>query len=279
MTENTTADNEPKILAVWGPKPGDGASMLAEAVTQILWERRKSDIETIGLLDYNTRTPYIKYRLSLDKYNLLDDLLPYISADKLTPEILGKYAVNIYHKEGIQFVGGIKRPEFNGRYNSTHFNRLIDAAAILYDKTIIDAGNIPDLAGTVTALKRADYILAVLQPSYVSKQCLKHSLSLFPALDIDSSKIGIIYNRYQANDEDPQIMAAGLNLEVLGTLSDLGSEKNLVGNSWLIDDKGQKNILSYYENTRSILEACKMLPVAENKKKMKIIPRLFAKEA
>lgn len=279
MRGNTTLDYEPKVLAVWGPKPGDGASMLADAVTQILWERRKSDIEMIGLLDFNTRIPYVKYRLDLDRYNILDELLPYISAEKLTPEILGKHAVNIHNKEGMQFIGGIKRPEFNGRYNSTHFNSLIDAAAILYDKTVIDAGNIPDLAGTVTALKRADYILAVLQPSYVSKQCLKHSLSLFPALDVDLSKIGIVYNRYQANDEDPQIMAAGLDLEVLGTLGDLGSEKNLMGHSWLIDDKGQKNIFSYYENIRSILEACKMLPVAENKKKMKMIPRLFVKEA
>lgn len=270
-------NSETNILAVWGPKPGDGVSMTAEAITQMLWERREKD-ELIGLLDYNTRTPYIKYRLGLDEYYLLDDLLPFISADKLTPEILSKYAVDIYQKIGMQFIGGIKRPEFNGRYNYIHFDSLLDTAKRLYHKTVIDAGNILDIAGTVTALKRADYILAVLQPSFVSKQCLKQSLSLFPALGINPNKVGIVYNRYQDNDEKPQIMVAGLNLEVLGTLNELGSDKNFMGHSWLLDDKRHKNISAYRENLKNILEACKILPAAESNKKVKILPRLFARE-
>jgi len=276
---STKEEKEPKTLAVWGPKPGDGASTVAKAAAELLWERRTEDTEKIVLLEYNTRTPYLKYQLGLDGRNLLDDMLPFISASKLTPDILGKYMVTIYNKEGLQFIGGIKRPELNGRYNHIHFNFLLDAVESISQKTVIDAGNIPDQAGTVTALKKADYILAVLQPSYVSKQCFKHCLSLFPALGINPDKVGIVYNRYSSQDEDPQVMAAGLNTAVLGTLNELGSEKNLTGHSWLLDDKGTKTVTAYRENLKNILEACRMLPPGESKKKGGLLPRFFVKGA
>ncbi|PKM86609.1 MAG: hypothetical protein CVU87_11630 [Firmicutes bacterium HGW-Firmicutes-12] len=278
-SDGTKDEKEPTILAVWGPKPGDGTSTVAEAITQILWEKRSQMKSLIGLMDFNTRTPCMKYRLGLDKYNLLDDLLPFISAKKLTPEILANYAVEIYGKESLQFVGGIKRPEFKGRYTEVHFNILLDTAQELFHKTIIDAGNVLDQTGTVTALKRADYILAVMQPNFVSKQCLKYGLSLFPALGIDSNKIGIVYNRYQKHDEQPQIMTSGLNVEFLGTLEELGSEKDLIGATWLLDEKKQNRVSSYRDSLSSILVACRMLPVVERKKKGKLLPRFFAKEA
>jgi Mrp family chromosome partitioning ATPase len=277
--DRTKDEKEPAILAVWGPKPGDGASTVAEAITQILWEKGPQMKSIIGLMDFNTRTPFMKYRLGLDKYNLLDDLLPFITAEELTPEILANYVVTVYGKERIQFVGGIKRPEFKGRYTDEHFNVLLDTAKEVFHKTIIDAGNVLDQAGTVTALKRADYILAVLHPSFVSKQCLKYGLSLFSALGIDSNKVGIVYNRYQKNDEEPLIMASGLNVEYLGTLNELGSEKNLIGCSWLIDEKKQYRVSSFRDSLSSILEACRMMPVVESKKKGKFFPDLFAKEA
>lgn len=270
--ENKT-DSKHKTLAVWGPKPGDGATMVAEAITQMLWERRK-DNEQIMLLDYNTRTPHLKYRLGLDDLNILDELLPFISSSKLTPEILSEYAVNIYHKEGMQFLGGIRRPEFNGRYNYINFNSLLDTVESYYHKTVIDAGNFLDLAGTVTALQRADYVLAVLQPSYVSKQCLKQSLSFFSSLGINPNKVGIIYNRYRINDEEPQIMSKGLDLKVLGILNELDSDRNLLGHSWLIDKKEKKDISLFRGNLKNILEKCKALQIEECK--MKILPRFFA---
>ena len=268
-----------KVLAVWGPKPGDGVSTVADAAAQLLWERRERETDKIILLDYNTRTPYLKFQLGLDGCNLLDDLLPFISASNLTTKILEKYMATIYNKEGLHFIGGIKRPEFDGRYDHIHFNSLLDAVCSLGQNTVIDAGNIPDRAGTVTALKKADYILAVMQPSYISKQCLKRSLSLFPALGINPNKVGIVYNRYRSEDEDPQVMAAGLNLPVLGTLNELGSEKHLTGNSWLLNYKGVKTVALFGESLKNILEACGMLPPSESKKKSGLLPRLFAKGA
>lgn len=273
--ENLIDDSKHKILAVWGPKPGDGTTMVAEAITQMLWEKRKGN-ERIVLMDYNTRTPNLKYRLGLDDLNILDELLPFISSSKLTPEILVQHAVNIYQKEGVHFLGGIRRPEFNGRYNCTNFNKLLDTVESYYHKTVIDAGNILDLAGTVTALQRADYVLAVLQPSYISKQNLKQSRSFFPSLGINPNKIGIIFNRYRINDEEPKIMARGLDLKVLGILNELDSEKSHLEHSWLINTKEKKDISLYRENLKKILERCNILQIEECKEKIKILPRFFA---
>lgn len=264
-------------IAVWSPKPGDGASLTAEAIVQMLGEER-AEGELVSLLDFNTRTPWLKYRLGLDECVILDELLPLISSGSLTPEMLCRHARPIYKKEELHFIGGINRPEFS-RYPRTFFESLLDTAQRVYDRVIIDAGNIPDSAGTMTALQRADYIIAVLQPSYISKQSLKHCLAILKALEVDRDKIGLVYNRYQAEDEDAQLMAASLDLKVLGTLNELGSAKNLSGYNWLTKDREKKTIAAYRESLRRILENCAILEPQESKKKGRMLPRLFARGA
>jgi Flp pilus assembly CpaE family ATPase len=266
-----------KTIAVWSPKPGDGASFTADALAQLLWEER-AEGELIGLLDCNTRTPWLKYRLGLDECVILDELLPLASAGCLTPEILCRHAGNICKKESLHFIGGIRRPEFN-RYSRLFFDILLDISQRVYTWTVLDAGNIPDQAGTVAALQRADYIITVLQPSYVSKQSLRHCRSLLTALEIDREKMGLVYNRYQVHDEEPQLMAAGLDYKVLGTLNELGREKNLSGYNWLFVDRGQKTVAAYRESLKNILEKSGLVTPRESKKKGGILPKLFARGA
>lgn len=266
-----------KTIAAWSPKPGEGASFTADAIAQLLWEER-TEGEKVGLLDLNTRTPWLKYQLGLDECVILDELLPLISAEGLTPEILCSHARNIYKKENLHFIGGINRPEFS-RYNQTYFETLLDTAQCVYARTVLDAGNIPDLAGTITALQRADYIIVVLQPNYVAKHSLRHCLGILASWGIKKEKMGLVYNRYLPHDEEPQLMSVNLELKVLGVLNELGGAGNLSGYNWLLADKGQKAIAVYRENLRNILENSDILPEQQGKKKGSILPRFFAQGA
>lgn len=262
------------LVALWSPKPGEGVSFTAEAVAHLFWNKREHDEEKIGLLDFNIKTPCLKYRLGLDECQLLDDLLPYIGAASLTPEILDWHALPVEKKEGLRFVGGIQRPEFYDRYTAAHFNILLAAAGKLFARTVVDAGSLLDNAGTITALKNADLILTVLQPTYVSKQCLKHALSLFPALGINPNKLGVVFNRYTQADEEPRVILTGLNVEVAGTLPDLGPAANHLDKASLWGEADGRHHQAYCDSLQDILEQYGFFAGGERKPKSRL-GRLF----
>ncbi|MCR4442772.1 MAG: hypothetical protein QHH10_10975 [Peptococcaceae bacterium] len=267
-----------KLIAVWSPKPGDGASLTTEAVAQLLWANRTYDEEMIGVLDFNIRTPSLKYRFKLDEARLIDELLPYIGGGFLTAGLLEKYARAVQKKNGLRFVGGIRRPEFYSKYHPSCFNGLCEAAGDLFSKTVIDAGNVIDHAGTITALKNADLVLAVLQPNYVSKQCLKHSLGLFPAYGINPHKIKVVINRFSPGiDDAPELIASGLDVEVIGTLSDLGPAANMIGDTSVFDDAANRAVSSYLASLNEILEKCGLSTEKDKKKKGGIFSRVFVR--
>ncbi len=273
----STARQKPTVAALWSPKPGDGASLTCEGLARLLWQCRDNDGDAVGVLDFNIKTPCLKYRLGLDDKVVIDELLPYISGGSLTPDILREYAKEIQKKSGFYFVGGIERPELYSRYNSTHFNTILDVAGVLFSKTIIDAGSILDNAGTVTALKNAEIIFAVLQPDYVSRQCLKRSIGLFPAYGIDPNKVKVLINRHHPElGVGAEVVLKGLNLELAGVLPDIGSSAYRSGESSLFDNQHDRAVLAYISALRDVLEKYGLV-TGEKKKKGGLMPRIFAR--
>jgi len=268
-----------KVVAVWSPKSGDGASLTCEAMTQLLWQCRDNNQDSIGMLDFNVKSPWLKYRLELDEKVIIDELLPYISAGSLTPEVLRKYSREIRKKTGLCFVGGIGRPELYNRYNSTQFNTILNIAGALFRQIVIDAGSLLDNAGTVTALKNADLIFAVLQPDYVSRQCLKQSMGLFPAYGIDPNKVKILINWHHPQlSEEPAAVIKGLNLEMAGSLPDIGISVYRSGGTLLFDNQHDRAVLAYMSTLRDVLQKYGLV-TDTSKKKTGLMPRIFARGA
>lgn len=265
--------NIPNVVAIWSPKPGDGASLTAEAVSHVLYKNRTEEQKYIGLVDFNILRPYLKYRLGLDNSTVIDKLLPYIAAGSLTPDILLEYAPSINKQDKFRFIGGISRPELNKRYNATQFNIIMETARKFFSKTVINAGSSLDNVGTITALKNADLIIAVVQPNYLSKRCFKQALSLFPALGINPNKIKLVINRYGEKELEVHVIVAGLEVEVLGILNDLGTEANIIEEIPLWERKDNKNVIDYLNFLQDILEQCGLTVPREKEKKKKLLVR------
>lgn len=276
MQERESTDT-PSMIAVWSPKPGDGGSLAAEALTSAFWEKRGKE-DTIALMDFNLRTPFLKHRLKLEEANILDELLPYFDADCLTGGLLMDHACAVWQREGIRFVGGIRRPELKRRFNAMFFYQIMRAAGQCFAKTVIDAGNILDHPGTVMALKNADVILAVIQPNDVSRVCLQSSMQLFPALGINPNKTRVLLNRYTPETVfPPKITAGGVNLEVLGCLPDLGPEANSIGGEAVFITKRSKETKQFLERLQQSLAKLGLHSGEEKNKKAGLWPQLFSK--
>lgn len=254
LTEKGKEGIEPKILAIWSPKPGDGSSLVTEAASYVLYDYKESEDRLIGVLDLNLLRPFLKYRYHFDESIILDDLMPYINSGTLNPEILQTGACSAGKRKGLKFIGGIARPELYRRYGHTHLTYLIETAEKTFHKTVIDAGGDLYNMGTVTALKNADVILAVLQPNYISKICLRHSLALLPSMGINPNKVKIVINKFaDQGPEDPAMIMTGINSEFLGTLADLGKDANYLCDSSLSSSAGNRNASTFFANLKDIL--------------------------
>ena len=266
----------PEITAVWSPKSGDGASLTSEALAQLLWQCRDHDRDTVGILDFNVKSPCLRYRLGLDDKVVIDELLPFISAGCLTPDLLNKYSKETRKKNGLCFVGGISRPELYSRYSYAHFNTILNVAGVLFSQIVTDAGSLLDNAGTVTALKNADIIFAVMQPDYVSRQCLKHALGLLPAHGINPNKVKVLINRHHAQiTEEPAAVIKGLNVEMAGVLPDIGINAYSAGES-LFDNQYDRSVLTYMSELKNILEKYGLI-TGISRKKSSLLPRIFTR--
>lgn len=273
ITDRKKSVNTPNVVAAWSPKPGDGASLTAEAVSHVLYKQRTEEQEYIGLLDFNIKMPYLKYRLGFDDSTVIDELLPYIAAGSLTPEVLLEYAPSINKQDKYRFMGGLTRPELYNRYNATHFNTIMGESRKFFSKTVINAGSNLDNVGTITALKNADVILAVMQPNYLSKQCFKQAFSLFPALGINPNKIKMVINRCREKEVEAKVIASGLEVEVLGILNELGTEANIIEETLLWERTDNKNVTDYLNFLQDMLEQCGLTVPTEKKKKKKLFAR------
>ena len=279
--------DKPAVIAVWSPKSGDGATLTTEALTNMMFSQKEkggltggSDFN-MGVLDFNLKAPYLKLRYGCDDSTVIDDLIPYVAGSILNAEILGEYSKKI--REGLHFIGGVRRPELYDKYNATHFNKLLEASKEYFTQVFVDAGSTLDNAGTVTGLKNADVILAIMQPNYISKYALKESLRLFPAYGINPNKVKLVLNRYVPDVFDTaEIIGAGLNLFIAGTLPELGPEASIISKNSIFEDKGKKRVAAY---NQALLEICKEAGLclesdndkAKKKGISKLLPRRLAK--
>lgn len=269
--QNYIGEIDPKVLAIWSPKPGDGSSLVTEAASYVLYDNKESEDQLIGVLDLNLPRPFLKYRYHLDESVILDELLPYISSGTLNTEILQTCARSAEKRKGLKFVGGVARPELFRRYGHIHLNSLIETAKKTFKKTVIDAGGDLYNHGTVTALKNADLILTVLQPNYISKICLRHSLSLLPSMGISLNKVKIVLNRYfMQSPEDPAVIMSGINTEFLGTLADLGPGANCLEASSLFSPAGNRTTAEFLAKLKDILVPAHSLPLKSDDRKGKL---------
>lgn len=250
------------VFAVWTPKAGDGGSFTAVHLAETL--RNVGGNEKIGLLDFDIKSDSLKYQLGLDSACLIDELLPYIAAGKLSAPLMLECAREVIKKgSNIWFVGGISQPGMYARYSFLQLHFIIKTAKSLFAKTIIDAGSLLDNAGTICALKEADVILAVLNPSYVSKQMLQRSLEKFPLMGINPGKVKIIINRFSPEiiGQNPKVIVEGLDIDLVGLLPDLGLEGFVAvnGNRTICGEK-KKALLNYNTAMNDMLSKLEIIP-------------------
>lgn len=259
------------VVAVWSPKGGDGATLTTDAIAHILSSRGL----TTGVFDFNLKAPYLKLRYGLDDSAAIDDLIPFIAGGLITAEMLREHTQEV--TSGIFFLGGVRHPELHGRYNATHFNALLEAGRESFSRILVDAGSSLDNMGMITALKNADTILAVMQPNYISKHTLKEYLRLFPACGINPNKVKIVLNRYVPEVfGSPELITAGLNLALAGTLPEIGPEANIISDKSLFEGE-QKKVVAYNQSLADLLQANQLCETPEKGRKTALFPKLLAR--
>lgn len=269
LSDPSNSTREPSVLAVWTPKAGDGGSFttihLAEALKNI-----SEDEDKIGILDLNIKSDSLKYQLSLDFVHIIDELLPYIASGKLNSELMLECAREVFHKgSNLWYVGGVLRPELYVQYTSLQLHYIIKTAKNLFTRTVIDAGSLLDNTGTVIALKDADVILAVIHPSYVSRQLLYYSLSMFPAFGINPNKVKIVVNRFSPEiiGDNPHVIIDGLGVDLIGVLPDLGFEAlTAVNRNRTVSIDNKRLVTNYTLAIKDIFE--KLSLINETKKSL-----------
>jgi len=241
-------DNCSQIITVWHPKPGDGGSFTALNLFNLL--KKELTEEKICLADFDIPRPYLRYYLRLDECTVIDNLRPYIAAGNLIGKILEQVAVRI--NKNASFIGGVKRIENPDKYTDNHFKAIIEVSREVYDHIVIDAGSLPDNAGTIEALRQADIVIMLIKPSFISQVYMEQLLGLLPGMGIEKEKIWGVINGYQSEIiSKPETILSKENIPLLCTLPELGVEGLIAVNESRPLSCNVKTVIEYNNNLKN----------------------------
>lgn len=150
-----------KVISVWSPAGGTGASFTAINVARLLASRELK----VALLDYDLKTPSIGiYFQAEDTIHCLDNVLPFTAGSGLSPSVLES---NMQKFENIHVLLGTNLPEQSHYIAMEGLEQIIEVAKGIFDYVVIDTHSTIDNAGTYVALKKADCVLVVVDKNAV----------------------------------------------------------------------------------------------------------------
>jgi pilus assembly protein CpaE len=182
-----------RVLTFFSTKGGSGATTV---VCNAAVSLAKTTGKSVLLLDLDLQLGELALFLGLKpKYTILDLLSNMHRAD----EALLKSFV-IKHESGVHLLAGPDSPETEAMVGGEEIRRVIQLLRGHYDFVLIDMpNNYYDYV--VATLDQADQMFLVCTADLPSLKNIQRSLAIFEKLGFAKSRMHVILNRYDKNDE------------------------------------------------------------------------------
>jgi len=198
-----------KIIAVYSPKGGAGATMFASNLAAALY----ADDTAVALIDGNLQFGDVPvfYNAQSNKSTL--DLTNY--SNELSPELVEETLYK--HHSGIRILPP-PRPEEADYVTEDQFSRVLEFLRGLYPYVIVDTGHhLTD--ATISAIRVSDIIVLITTQDIPSIARTRRFLDFLYTIEVDYQKILLIINQYDKRigiTEDK--ISEVLNIEVSAAL-------------------------------------------------------------
>lgn len=189
-----------KIISVFGPKGGTGATTVAANIAVNMAERSKKDVI---LVDLNLQFGNAGLFLNLKPRHSLIDVALHV--EEIEPDTLKQSLTR--HSSGVYLLAGPQRIEDTESLTGAHFERIINLLRAIFDYVIIDASKAFD-EFTVRALDSSDHILTVFTADIPAISNTLRCLDAFKRMEYSPEKVLPVVNRYTGS--------SALALEELG---------------------------------------------------------------
>ena len=198
--QNTIINNSINIvtkkkIAVFGTG-GAGKSYVSSVIANMI--TKKLNMETL-LIDLDVQNSAIDIYNNLNcSNNLLSDIVKYVDNQTLDSN---NFESNVYKKGNLSFItNNASIYEYQDSFSIKHYKKIFEIAIQKYDVIVTDVANNIFLDATYFNLKKADVILFVINPNYISiRQATKYLDLITNVWNIDENKIKLIMNKVTEN--------------------------------------------------------------------------------
>lgn len=198
--QNTVINNSINIvtkkkIAVFGTG-GAGKSYVSSLIANMI--TKKLNMETL-LIDLDVQNSAIDIYNNLNcSNNLLSDIVKDVDNQTLNGN---NFESNVYKKGKLSFItNNASIYEYQDSFSIKHYEKIFEIAIQKYDVIVTDVANNIFLDATYFNLKKADVILFVINPNYISiRQATKYLDLITNVWNIDKTKIKLIMNKVTEN--------------------------------------------------------------------------------
>jgi pilus assembly protein CpaE len=201
-----------KLIAVYSPKGGTGASTVAVNLAVFLAKQRQRTV----LIDGNFQFGDVAVMLNLKTSTTILDLLDRI--EDLDADLVNSVAAT--HKTGLRILTAPARPEMAELVTPSRLAQLLTILLNHYDFIVVDADSSLTEA-TLAVLDGADSVVLVTQPRLASLKNASLFLDLVRGLGYAHDKVALVVNQSK-NDQKVSVsdIESILKQKALATLPD-----------------------------------------------------------
>lgn len=216
-SKTTQAKKAGKIVVVYSPQGGSGASTLAVNLASSLM----SEQQRVVLIDANLQFGDLAVHLAIrNERNIADLAKAAESDDELDPDLIEN--VLSTHGTGLHLLPAPQTPQDADLVSPSAFNKVVQAMASRFSYVVVDTHvYLNDI--TVNLFEMADMLIIVGVPTLPCVRNIKVTLDLLTQFgEFDSDKIVFVMNKMPADKKagalDPEQIAKTLKLKVAGVI-------------------------------------------------------------
>jgi pilus assembly protein CpaE len=177
-----------KIITVYSPKGGTGATLLAANLAMTL----NNEETRVVLVDGNLQFGDISVFLNVQTRNSIVDLAP--RADELDVEIVEE-VISIHGESGVRLLAAPSKPEQAEHVTGDQYGKVLQFLRHLYPYVVVDAASsLTDI--TLAALDASDLIILLTTQEIPAIKNARLFFDLADILKLDRKRVLLVMNRY-----------------------------------------------------------------------------------
>lgn len=184
-----------KVVAFWGPCRAGTSTLLANLAALLAMD---PDLRVVAV-DFNLIAPSLG--LMLDAFgeanpydHCMTQLLPELEGDRLTPDRLESYLLEVPRVPGLKLFPGLFHPLALPRFREEHAQRILQMLRERYHLVLVDLPPALDFITTFPTLDTAQQVFALFTPHYPTRFHLKRYLLHLPEFGWELDRFTLVCN-------------------------------------------------------------------------------------